>query len=734
MPRHRRKVSSSTVASVDASVPNSQVVYRNVETVLRRLEATPENEDSNTWPCFVLSNAIVLHKDGQRMANPLLPELPLVIRGRLDVDRIDKRDRASLLIPQGKSVYIEVKTSWKYSFDSAPNIWVSSPCGWLQILPSPEYQETFEQACEAAALYYSFLDIHEEHAKEFHRAAMAKKKRQQTNALPRLTLDQILFQYALDVGDGIFREEAEELCHKWAPFLISHLPKEGAFNWEETDFYRWLIDAHPDVYKKSLKIQHAHGDLPKKAGASKKSASASPIFKPSVAFASPDPIVRAHGALPQGLGTSTRGQSENSDIEMKDAPAVMASNNTRRGSLRTGSSDRKLAQDSPQPSAAPSHHASPLPPSLSSAVVSKASTPASTGLPTTGASAIVRLMQAMDEIIDKLNTSPTKVSKSQICSNLYYSWRIKEYRGSAEIVSYFARELFEKLPPKWHGGKFWAWLSEEVKNPQKPLEYSTLESLPSQLVPRAKKPIVSTQKTPTSSSRPNLQVRPKVKPVSTQPDSDSDTDTDSDEENEHRRAVKGGLRMTSASKKRKASVLDSTEQESASLRGRKSVNYGQYFYDPDQDIEAESDSDEVESDQAPEDEEVEKQEEVELGFDGLPQLPQDTVRMVIHAEKQPTMCPTGFNGTWVCDREDCDYVVRAAEEEAGRAQIREHFRQHDMVSDKVTLALTEGRRGNMPMNHLLDKIRTLGKKSLAEKKQKIDGITLPDPIKQRLLI
>jgi hypothetical protein len=43
----------------------------------------------------------------------------------------------------------------------------------------------------------------------------------------------------------MFREEAEELCHKWAPFLINHFPKEGGFDWEETDFYKWMIDAHP---------------------------------------------------------------------------------------------------------------------------------------------------------------------------------------------------------------------------------------------------------------------------------------------------------------------------------------------------------------------------------------------------------------------------------------------------------------------------------------------------------
>jgi hypothetical protein len=95
---------------------------------------------------------------------------------------------------KGKSVNIEVKTSWKYSFDSAPNIWVSSPCGWLQIMPSPEYLETFEQACEAAALYYSLLEIHEEHATKVDEAAKANKKRQRPNPLPRLTLDQLLFQ------------------------------------------------------------------------------------------------------------------------------------------------------------------------------------------------------------------------------------------------------------------------------------------------------------------------------------------------------------------------------------------------------------------------------------------------------------------------------------------------------------------------------------------------------------
>lgn len=452
-----------------------------------------------------------------------------------------------------------------------------------------------------------------------------------------------------------------------------------------------------DVYKKWLKVQAAQGHLPRPAVASDKAASASPIIKPSVTFTSPDPVARAYGAKPQGLGISSRRQTETPDVEMKQAPAIAPLDDNRRSSSRASSSNAKTANKARQPPVAPSYHASPLPTSLSSAVVSKANTPVSTGLPTTGASPLVLLMEAMDDIVEKLNTTPTKISKSQICSNLYYSWRIKEYRGSAEIVSYFARELFQELHPKWHGGKFWAWLTEEVKNPPKPLEYSTLESLPGQLVPRTKKPVVPTSKTPATSSRPSLQVRPKAAPVSTQLDSDSDSDTDTDEEEDtsKRRAVKGGLRMTSASKKRKASVLDNNlDSESAARRGRKSVNYGQYFYDPNKDIKTESESDEMGSTQASEEEEAEDEE-----LDGWPRVPDDTVRIVIHAQKQPTMSPAGPNGTWICEREDCDYVVRAADEEAGQAKIREHFHQHDMVTEKVALTLTEGRRGNMPMKY-----------------------------------
>jgi hypothetical protein len=49
----------------------------------------------------------------------------------------------------------------------------------------------------------------------------------------------------VSVGDGMFRDEAEERCHKWAPFMINHFPKETDIEWKGTFFYTWIIDEHP---------------------------------------------------------------------------------------------------------------------------------------------------------------------------------------------------------------------------------------------------------------------------------------------------------------------------------------------------------------------------------------------------------------------------------------------------------------------------------------------------------
>lgn len=98
MPGHRR-ASNSTVETVDSAGGNSRPTYHNETTILRQLKDIPDNADSDNWPCFVLSNATVYHKDGKRMANPLLalPEKPIVVRGKLEVDQMEPDERTSCL-------------------------------------------------------------------------------------------------------------------------------------------------------------------------------------------------------------------------------------------------------------------------------------------------------------------------------------------------------------------------------------------------------------------------------------------------------------------------------------------------------------------------------------------------------------------------------------------------------------------------------------------------------------
>lgn len=97
MGKHQRKVSSSTVAT---TIDNSRVRWQHESTILKRLPNNTANaENTNDWPCFVLREAVVYSKDRKRLANPLLPEWPFVVRGILEVDDDGKDCRMLLYCP-----------------------------------------------------------------------------------------------------------------------------------------------------------------------------------------------------------------------------------------------------------------------------------------------------------------------------------------------------------------------------------------------------------------------------------------------------------------------------------------------------------------------------------------------------------------------------------------------------------------------------------------------------------
>lgn len=93
-----------------------------------------------------------------------------------------------MINPKSKPVNIEIKTSKLFSIDSDIRIWVSGESGWFEIVPAPQYLETFGEAREAAKLYYNLLEVHENHQKA------AKRKRQKSRPPAQPTLDEILFK------------------------------------------------------------------------------------------------------------------------------------------------------------------------------------------------------------------------------------------------------------------------------------------------------------------------------------------------------------------------------------------------------------------------------------------------------------------------------------------------------------------------------------------------------------
>lgn len=85
-PRQRRD-SNSTVASVDAS----RIQYLPETSVLKKTKVL----DSDSWPCFVLKDAVVYRKaeDGQlQIANVCNVDLegPFIIRGILEIDPLEQ--------------------------------------------------------------------------------------------------------------------------------------------------------------------------------------------------------------------------------------------------------------------------------------------------------------------------------------------------------------------------------------------------------------------------------------------------------------------------------------------------------------------------------------------------------------------------------------------------------------------------------------------------------------------
>ncbi|KAK0636216.1 hypothetical protein B0T17DRAFT_482119 [Bombardia bombarda] len=629
---------------------------------LSLLKPKAADQPDDNWPVFVLTDAVIYRADGTTLANPLHTHLdgPMIIRGRLELDE----DTTKLLARTvTKSPYIEIIGSDRYSIGFLPvTLWISGSAGWYEVVPAANYQPMYSQIREAITLYYGVMELYEEYQKK-------KKKKSKKGKVP--SVEDALFRYAVIAGDGVVLHEAVERCHKWAKFMISHFPKENSIEWDDTPFAKWIYEKNPAV-KKQIADVAAGLALP------------------------PAPPVQ-DATLVQPSNRSARASKRNSDHDEDVEMKYSLSSQSRSPEPRTLDKGKGKATlpVSNTPVALPtrylrSEQPSPKPPS-----VFQGSSPT----PEDPDSPIDRFLSVLHDIaaeaaapddMKKRPMMPSELTTSNVQSRVHFKCKVRVYGTAGSIIAYYAKDLLPRLGPEWHNGPFIRWLTSMAAQPYTAPEGMDINTFPDQLRRRArnKRDVKSGVPPPTNS----------MKHMSRQTTNkeDSDADVPGKYQTDVRRRSSGKaaiLRLAPIAKKRPASEMD-TESGGVggSRRGRKSLKTVPASSDDDENMDDVEDISDAAIQEG-------NNEDVHI-FNGqhVP-IPKDMVRIVVHAEKIPSMSPAGPNGTWMCDQEGCGFIVRSADDPSGQETIQQHFRDHEAHAEKVNLALKEGARGHMPIKY-----------------------------------
>ncbi|KAI8238053.1 hypothetical protein K4K54_007761 [Colletotrichum sp. SAR 10_86] len=310
------------------------------------------------------------------------------------------------------------------------------------------------------------------------------------------------------------------------------------------------------------------------------------------------------------------------------------------------------------------------------------------------------ILEGLEELRPELEPL-SKNSFPKVSSKLYYKYSIKHYLGSAEILKYYARELVERLDQSvWGDSKFWDTLQENAHGPRITLEHVTMENIPGSLIRRKAK---------TTNTKPETNGAGSSAAFATPPPKRAG-----------RPAGKmSALRLVGSkgSKRR----FDSTEDTPDTVsRGSKAAKTSHTYDSEENSMEAASSSGDSDN-------------ESEADTADSPAA----LKVVVRAEILPTTDAKGPNGTWVCDEEDCGFVVRNPDQDEGRERIQDHIQEAHYKDEnrdaRIDLAVTEGVKNHLPIDHLLEKIRQMGQKVMDDEELSVDRVSVPQPIKRRLI-
>lgn len=276
------------------------------------------------------------------------------------------------------------------------------------------------------------------------------------------------------------------------------------------------------------------------------------------------------------------------------------------------------------------------------------------------------ILEGLEELRPELEPL-SKNSFPKVSSKLYYKYSIKHYLGSAEILKYYARELVERLDQSvWGDSKFWDTLQENAHGPRITLEHVIMENIPGSLIRRKAK---------TTNTKPETNGAGSSAAFATPPPKRAG-----------RPAGKmSALRLVGSkgSKRRFNSTEDNPDTVS---RGSKAVKTSHTYDSEENSMEAASSSGDSDN-----------QSEADTADSPA------ALKVVVRAEILPTTDVKGPNGTWVCDEEDCGFVVRNPDQDEGRERIQDHIQEAHYKDEnrdaRIDLAVTEGVKNHLPIEY-----------------------------------
>ncbi|KAI0119351.1 hypothetical protein F4814DRAFT_236617 [Daldinia grandis] len=736
--------SDSTVQTVDETA----LEYYREDSVLKPVAARVHTDD---WPCFLLTNATIFHKDGT-LANLLHVDLegPLIVRGKLEIEKDQERFLLNRHMKE-RSPYIQLQDTLSFSIGlkedrpPMPVLWASGGAGWYEIVPSDTYKDICNTMFQGISLHYAILDQYETALEKLQRT---KKNRNKTISDVKLVLDDVLIKYAVNVGDGITSAEASQRIKDQAIFLLCHFPKD-------TQFHRTLAEEYPDIVQQ----------LTAKESKDAKSATSS---EPSALVAIPYRDQEKSGSLEAtnskksgrpSLRNSGSGFLQDSEaLERQVAKTIEAS---RRLSIHPTGIKRELPLNilsEPADSSDPDlivvgvrtkynrpreyHNADKqLDPRSFAEISAAAETDTSHGSSNKdgytntsspseinpSVSAIIGVLQDYRQDLLSLpgnkTKHPDKVTASTWHHKLYRELSVKKPRALAQVCRYYARDLLRCLGPEWHTSKFYKWLEENVD------VAPTFEDLPEErmknIVRRKKKNQLphndqtssQNQSYENQSSAPTQQSHPTPSSYSShvshtshpsylnQPAMEYQEEKVQGQQSSNRARTGGkvaGLRPSIGGKKRVRQDFDmgdemELDEDGLQKNALKKSRYSSTDNDHDDNEGKRGATTSSGNEYNAEDEDA------------------PTTGTVGHSAKPPKANRNGVEEAWFCEESGCDFVVHAKNEDDAEALIMPHYELHHKdartkkyASQKLNLQNIVREEslisGGLPVGFLLKKI------------------------------